>query len=218
MAIDLLATFRPQAETVPNRPLTLNIGTTFGPFYISFFKTRAILVGSYTVDPDTGVFTLAAHGMADNTMVQVAALPGQLLTDGLETGALYFISGSDTDTFQLSLTPGGTPVGIAGSEPGSISRCGTPYNFADCSVWAWVKKQASDADGDLVLDLNPSFTGSSLAGVDFQVTFTKAKADTFSLTPGTNVWDLLIEFADGTRQLMIRDGFTIRLPSTHPPL
>jgi len=219
MAIDLLSTFLPQAESTPSRSLILEIGTTFGPFTINLFSSRSSAVGAYTVVPATGIFTLTAHGLSNGTMVQVPVSTASTITDGLQSGQLYFIISATTNTFQLATSVGGSAVTITGNQPGLLYKCGTPYNMTNHKVWAWVKHLVTDADNNLVLDLQPSITGASLGfGYDWQITFTKTKEQTFSLTPSTNIWDLIIQFPDGTRRLLVEDTFVISLPATHPNL
>lgn len=227
MAKDLISSFLPTAEVFPTRPLTLQVGATFGPFYINLFSSRPILVGTYAVDPVTDIFTLAAHGFSNGTMVQVASkTETSLLTDGLNTGELYFATNVTSSTFQLTLIPGGISssvdfiVDIKDSQPGKIYRCGTPYDVTDHKVWAWVKHLKTDPDNDLILNLDPSFTGASYKfGYDWQISFTKTKTQTFTMEPAVHVWSLLLQFPNGTRAVLIDNSrFTIALPSTHPDL
>lgn len=227
MAIDLLKSFLPEAESIPSRPLTLEIGATFGPFYINFFATRPVLVGTYAVDPLTDVFTLANHGMVNGTMVQVTrGGSSTLLTDGLESGELYFVANRQGNTFQLSLTHGdifssiSSVIDVTGSEPGRIYRAGVPYDMTDHRVWGWVKRRPTDDDDDLTLDLSPTIVGADLGfGYDWRVKFTKTSTQTFVMEPSADYWSLLLQFPDGTRSLLIENSnFNIKLPTTHPNL
>ncbi len=225
MAKDLLASFLPSSEVFPNRPLTLQIGATFGPFYINFFSSRPILVGTYTANSTTDILTLASHGLTNGTMVQVApSTATSLVTDGLETGELYFVANNGANVFQLSTIPGGLSsslvpvVNIKNNVGGKIYRCGTPYNMTNHLVWAWVKHLKTDPDGQVILNLHPTITGAEYGfGYDWRVTFTQTSTQTFTMTPNVHVWSLLVQFSDGTRRLLIDNSrFTISLPSTHP--
>ncbi len=227
MSKDLISSFLPSAEVFPNRPLTLQVGATFGPFYINFFATRPVLIGTYSANPTTDRLTLAAHGLSNGTMVQVtSATATSQLTDGLQTGELYFVTNKTTNDFELTTSPFALMssftqvVDIKGSETGKLYRCGTPYNMTDHKVWAWVKHQKTDPDNDLILDLSPSIVGGDYGfGYDWRASFTKTKTQTFSLEPAVHVWSFLIQFPDGTRRLLIDNSrFTIALPSTHPNL
>lgn len=227
MAKDLLSSFLPEAEIFPNRPLTLQVGATFGPFYINFFSSRPTLIGTYAANPVTDSLTLAAHGLHNGDMVQVApATATSTITDGLATGELYFAANVSTNALYLASLPGGTSsslvpvVDIKSSDAGKLYKCGTPYNLTDHKVWAWVKHLRTDPDTDLVIDLQPSITGADyLFGYDWRVTFTKTKTQTFNLSPAVHVWSFLLQFPDGTRSLLIDNSrFTISLPSTHPDL
>jgi len=227
MAKDLISSFLPTAEVFPNRPLTLQVGATFGPFYINCFATRPILVGTYAVSDTTDIFTLASHGLTNGTMVQFApSTATSLLTDGLDTGELYFVVNANANVFQVALVREGIMssvydvVNIKNTQPGKIYRCGTPYNLTNHKVWAWVKHQKTDPDNDLILDMAPSIVGADYGfGYDWRVTFTKTKTQTFNLEPAVHVWSLLVQFPDGTRSLLIDNSrFTISLPTTHPNL
>ncbi len=225
MAKDLISSFLPSSEVFPNRPLTLQIGATFGPFYINFFSSRPILVGTYTANSTTDILTLASHGLTNGTMVQVApSTATSLVTDGLETGELYFVANNGANVFQLSTIPGGLSsslvpvVNIKNNVSGKIYRCGTPYNMTNHMVWAWVKHLKTDPDGQVILNLHPTITGAEYGfGYDWRVTFTQTSTQTFTMTPNVHVWSLLVQFSDGTRRLLIDNSrFTISLPSTHP--
>lgn len=225
MAKDLISSFLPTAEVFPSRPLTLQIGATFGPFYINFFATRPTLIGTYTANSTTDVLTLS-NTLSNGDMVQVTpATATALITDGLATGELYFVANATTAQLQLSTQIGHVHssqydvVDIKDNTSGKLYRCGTPYNLTNHKVWAWVKHLKTDPDTDLIMDLQPSITGASYGfGYDWQVTFTKTKAQTFDLEPNVHVWSLLLQFPDGTRSLLVDNSrFTIALPTTHPP-
>lgn len=63
------------------------------------------------VNDTTETITSAAHGLTDGTRVTVAAASGALPT-GLAASTNYYILNATTNTFQLSLTPGGAAVGL----------------------------------------------------------------------------------------------------------
>ncbi len=179
----------------------------------------------YTADPTTDILTLASHGLTNGTMVQVApSTATSLVTDGLETGELYFAANVGVDVFQLSTIPGGLSsslvpvVNIKNNVGGKIYRCGTPYNMTNHLVWAWVKHLKTDPDGQVILNLHPTITGAEYGfGYDWRVTFTQTSTQTFTMTPNVHVWSLLVQFSDGTRRLLIDNSrFTISQPSTHP--
>ncbi len=225
MAKDLIASFLPTSEVFPSRPLTLQIGATFGPFYINFFSSRPILVGSYTANSTTDILTLAAHGLTNGTMVQCTSLTAtSLLTDGLETGELYFVANTGANVFQLSTIPGGISsslspvVNIKNNVGGKIYRCGTPYDMTNHKVWAWVKHLKTDPNGAVILNLLPTITGSEYGfGYDWRVSFTKTSTQTSVMEPNVHLWSFLVQFPDGTRRLLIDNSrFTIALPTTQP--
>lgn len=227
MAKDLISSFLPTAEVFPSRPLTLQIGATFGPFYINIFSSRPTLIGTYSANSTTDILTLTGHGLLNSTMVQVTKKTATAkLTDGLDSGELYFVANANANILQLSLLPGGVSssvysvVDIKSNEDGKLYRCGTPYDLTDHKVWAWVKHSRTDPDNDLVLDLEPTITGAEYGfGYDWQITFSKTKTETFNLDPDVHVWSLLLQLPDGTRNLLVDNSrFTMSLPSTHPDL
>lgn len=63
------------------------------------------------VDGTAETITEAAHGLIDGMRVTVAASSGALPT-GLAASTNYFVKNATTNTFQLSLTPGGAAVGL----------------------------------------------------------------------------------------------------------
>lgn len=63
-----------------------------------------------------GVITWTAHGMSDGDMVLLTTT-GALPT-GLTAGGVYFLVSSDTNTFQLSATSGGSAIATSGSQSG----------------------------------------------------------------------------------------------------
>ncbi len=223
MAKDLISSFSPAAEVFPSRPLTLQIGATFGPFYINFFSSRPTLIGTYTAAPTTDILTLASHGLTNGTMVQVTpATATAKVTDGLETGELYFAANVGTNVFQLTTIPGGLSsslvpvVNIKDATSGKIYRCGTPYNMTNHKVWAWVKHLKTDQN--VILNLSPTITGAEYGfGYDWRVSFTRTSTQTSTMSPAVHVWSLLVQFPDGTRRLLIDNSrFTIALPTTQP--
>ena len=63
-----------------------------------------------------GVVTLAAHGLAANTRIVLnttGALPG-----GLSVNTVYYVISPTTNTFNLSLTSGGSTITTSGSQSG----------------------------------------------------------------------------------------------------
>lgn len=225
MAKDLLSSFLPTSEVFPNRPLTLQIGATFGPFYVNFFSSRPTLIGTYTANHTTDILTLASHGLTNGTMVQVTpATATAKITDGLETGELYFMANVGTNVFQLSTNPRGTSsslspvVDIKDDTSGKLYKCGTPYDMTNHKVWAWVKHLKTDPNGEVILNLNPTITGADYGfGYDWRVTFTQTSTQTSVMEPAVHVWSMLVQFPDGTRRLLVDNSrFTIALPTTQP--
>lgn len=63
-------------------------------------------------DIATEVFDSAAHGFVNTNTVVVWSISGVSLPTGVSEGTVYYIVGTTTDTFQLSLTSGGAAINI----------------------------------------------------------------------------------------------------------
>lgn len=80
---------------------------------------------NFTANAGTDIITSAAHGLVNGD--QVNFLTDGTLPGGLEiidynypwTGELYYVVNKATNTFQVSLTPGGTPVNITSAGSGT---------------------------------------------------------------------------------------------------
>ncbi len=64
-----------------------------------------------------GVVNWTAHGLADGREV-ILQTTGSLPT-GLTAGATYYVRNAETNSFQLSATPGGAPIDTSGSQSGT---------------------------------------------------------------------------------------------------
>ena len=70
---------------------------------------RSTKVGDFTADNSTDVLTLNSHGLTDNNVVHMNNTGGGLPA-GLSSATKYFIITATTNTFQVSLTSGGSAV------------------------------------------------------------------------------------------------------------
>lgn len=88
--------------------------STGGTFYGSVPLNGGSLRGVGSVsDAATDTIRSNGHGLSNGMRVGVAAPIGESLQGGLSTTTLYYVVGATTDTFQLSLTSGGSAVDIA---------------------------------------------------------------------------------------------------------
>lgn len=62
----------------------------------------------------SNTITSAAHGLVNNDRVMVFNVLAESLPAGLAEGTIYHVVGATTDTFQVSLTSGGSAVDITG--------------------------------------------------------------------------------------------------------
>ena len=94
--------------------------------------TRMIAsVGVFTADNATDVFTLASHGLANGTAVEVRN-SGGALPASLEIDTEYYIVTATANTFQLSATSGGAALGITTDGTGT----NTLYKSTRPADWA----------------------------------------------------------------------------------
>lgn len=71
--------------------------------------TNSSAVGSATIANAGDLFTLAAHGLVNNKRVRLTDI---VTSTGISVDTDYYIKGATTNTFQVSLTPGGAAVVI----------------------------------------------------------------------------------------------------------
>jgi hypothetical protein len=81
------------------------------------------------VDTGTETFTSTAHGKANADVVKVHSSADDL-PSGLSSTRVYYIVGATTDTFQLSLTSGGSAVDVTSAGSGTL----TVYDVDDPNV------------------------------------------------------------------------------------
>lgn len=86
----------------------------------------------------------AAHGMANGDRVMLFNVFAESLPTGLTEGTIYYVVGSATDSFQVSLTLGGAAVNITATGEAFWQRV-VPETFAS-------QGQITVAIGALVLD------------------------------------------------------------------
>lgn len=79
----------------------------------AWFQIGSTLRGVGTVVSTAGdAISSNGHGLANTNRVFVTTVAGETLPTGLSASTLYFVVGATTDTFQLSLTSGGSAVDI----------------------------------------------------------------------------------------------------------
>lgn len=83
--------------------------------YFGFLPFGGSVYGVGTADAadvTANSITSAAHGLSNTNRVMVANVFAESLPAGLVEGTVYFVVGATTDTFQVSLTSGGSAVDI----------------------------------------------------------------------------------------------------------
>jgi len=98
-----------------------------------FTNIGTLAASSFTVDASTDVFTKSGHGLTDGKLVRFT---GSDLPDPLVSGKFYYTISTTTDTFKVSLIPGGTAVNITDIGTGAQSYDGpsTAYGIAFSST------------------------------------------------------------------------------------
>jgi hypothetical protein len=94
-----------------------------------FFQIGSTIAGVGTATASTDTIASFAHGLANTDRVFVTAPSGTTLPTGLSLTTLYFVVGSATDSFQLSLTSGGAAVDITANGEVAFFRT-VPQTFA----------------------------------------------------------------------------------------
>lgn len=74
--------------------------------------------GAVTFDGTADTMTLATHGMANGTMI---GFSGGVMPTGLTSNTQYYVVNTATNTVQLSLTSGGSPINFTGNGSGTIT-------------------------------------------------------------------------------------------------
>jgi hypothetical protein len=105
---------------------TLPTGITTNTTYYVVNQTATVT----TPVASPGVVNDTAHGFVGGEIVTFDVAPGSLLPTGLAAGNNYYVlaSGLTTNTYSVSLTPGGTAVNFTGTNTGSHTRTGIPAN------------------------------------------------------------------------------------------
>jgi hypothetical protein len=108
--------------------------------------------GTFTVNSGTDVFTSAAHGLSNGDMINFdtdGTLPGGLSTfiEEVDTfifepyGLIYYVINVTTNTFQVSLTAGGSAVDITSTGSGThywytdVNKIVITHNLSYLSPW-----------------------------------------------------------------------------------
>lgn len=80
---------------------------TSGTFYgmVPLGSTAALFV---TAIASTDTFHSPAHGLSNGDQIAIRIIPGQSMPTGLNEGAIYYVIGSTTDSFQVSTSEGGS--------------------------------------------------------------------------------------------------------------
>lgn len=111
-----------------NNQILLNddqAGRTLRVWYTPAPKKLAATLKGMTFDYTTSTVTYASHGMVEDDVIMFngGTLPTGIIVgdpNGTLTRGKYYIVNPTTDTFQIALTQGGTPVAFTSNGSGSI--------------------------------------------------------------------------------------------------
>jgi len=115
----------------------------------------------------TDTFTKTSHGLSNGDLVVLSSLTGG---SGLVAGAPYFVVAQATNTFQLSLTSGGSAVDL-GTDVTSVTVTelvevtgGSPAYSREAATWATAAAGSMDeSTGTLSFDM-PASSAADYAG------------------------------------------------------
>lgn len=91
--------------------------------YLPFGGAVRTFGTSNAADVTANTISSGAHGLANADRVMLFNIFGETLPAGLTEGTMYYVVGSATDTFQVSLTQGGAAVDITGVGEMFIQKC-----------------------------------------------------------------------------------------------
>lgn len=105
-------------------------GTDLGWWPVDGTSPASVKVATVdAADVTANTITSPGHGLTNGQRVVLLPAMAGSLPAGLSSTTFYFVVGSATDTFQVSLTSGGAAVDITGSGACFAARC-TPEVFA----------------------------------------------------------------------------------------
>lgn len=78
----------------------------------------SLAYGSAAVTGVDDTLRSMGHGLVDTNQVHVWAAFGAALPTGFSAGVAYFVVSASTDTFQLALTSGGSPIPVSDGDLG----------------------------------------------------------------------------------------------------
>ena len=111
---------------------TLTVPPVSSGYFYCNYSTGTVTVNSglvgvctFTATP-TDTVNKTAHGFANGDLVGFSTTGS--LPAAIDVGTLYYVVNGTDDTFQISLTPGGSPV--------SFASAGTPTSYVGSTVYA----------------------------------------------------------------------------------
>lgn len=107
---------------------TLTTGTFYG--WAPLGSTKK---GFGTAANTGDVITSYAHGLSNTNRVIITAVNAETIPAGLSATVLYFVVGAATDTFQVSLTSGGSAVAITADGEVFFQDC-VPETFTNAGT------------------------------------------------------------------------------------
>src|SRR5688500_14860569 len=135
--------------------------------HIGILDAAAAITGVTGVT-STDTFTKTAHGLSNGDLVVLSSLTGG---SGLVVGRPYFVIGTAANTFQLSLTSGGSAVDL-GSDVTDVTVTelvevsgGSPAYSREAATWAAASGGTMDeSTGTLSFDM-PAGSAADYAGL-----------------------------------------------------
>jgi len=179
---------------------------------LNIMNAQAANTGVFTTTHASNLINDTAHGLSDGDCVTVAS--GTTLPSGLSASTYYYVINKTTDTFQLSLTPGGSAVALSDDGTGTHTWYEevigdvldvSDYRHIGVSIDAMTSPDVTLKCVGSIMDALPSFLNPQSASnrYDFIQSVDHEDASTYDGDTGTAI------AAEDHRQLVINvDGLS----------
>lgn len=126
--------------------------------------------GTFTANAGTDTLTSAGHGLTNGETINFSTtgtMPGGL--DTFDNGFFYFVVNVTTNTFQVSLTPGGSAIDITSSGSGTLSwwtdytKVQITHSLGYLSPWIFIYNGTASSGG------TSSFMSDGLSQLVFRI-------------------------------------------------
>lgn len=174
-----------------------------------------------SVDATANTLTWVAHGLIDGDLilfVSSGTIPGGLLNSADGTPHLYYVVGATTDTFQVSLTLGGSAVDITSTGSGTLTAYphpGSAYTSVGSARVALISMSAGGIANGLMAGCGVQFYRSGTAVIDVGIGVPAMASDGDGRGPirqavlrddGQSLYSILVKGSHATAAIAVDDG------------